>query len=346
MLRHVPAAEIPATHDLFEPEDLETVVRTGNLSYSLVTVGDVMLGERSESLIEEHGATYPFRSVLPLLKTAPYVFGNLEGPLAPKEWKRARNHVYAMKQDRARGLVDAGLHVMTVANNHLMDCGPEGVLETLRVLESAGVAPVGVGTDERTAHRPIVRHVGSCRIGFLAYYWHRRCAAGASHPGAAVDSSDRLEADLRELRGKVDRIVVGFHWGIPYEREPLPQDRVKARFAIDCGADLVVGHHPHVVQPFEIHRGKPIFYSLGNFAFGTGNSRAEGLLLGIRFEDDDRILIDVFNLYLKNRDPRVNYQTKVMKGEAATRMLNRLARLSGPDGQMLSHELAWGRIRL
>ncbi len=136
-----------------------------------------------------------------------------------------------------------------------------------------------------------------------------------------------------------------FHWGVPYVREPSPEDRAKARLAIDLGADVVVGHHPHVIQPFEIYRGRPIFFSVGNFAFGSGNSRAEGLLVGIRFEEASTTLV-AYPLYVKNRDPRVNYQPKVLKGERANHILHRLATISGSCGGLLSIDQGRGTLTL
>jgi len=345
ILKHVSPEEIPASSDLLSADELE-----GSLGatpgYDLVAVGDIMLGGRAEEPIATFGPDYCFHAVRPILRRSAVVLGNLEGPLAPDELKQPRNHSYAVKPERAGALARAGISVVTLANNHLMDCGREGVLRTIEAVERAGVAVVGAGAAERLAHRPVVRSAGGRRLGILGYYWNRRCAAGPNLPGGAIDTPDRLEADIRGLRRLADRVIVTFHWGIPYEREPLAEDRAKARFAVDCGADLVIGHHPHWIQPFEIHRGRPIFYSVGNFAFGSGNSRAEGLLLGARFGEGDGIELEVFPLYVKNRDPRVHYQPKALRGRGAERTLRFLSGLSGPHGKELRLEEGKGRIRL
>jgi poly-gamma-glutamate capsule biosynthesis protein CapA/YwtB (metallophosphatase superfamily) len=152
-----------------------------------------------------------------------------------------------------------------------------------------------------------------------------------------MDPHEALEADIRRLRPLVDRVVVTFHWGVPYVPEPSDADREKARFAVDCGADAVVGHHPHVLQPVEIYRGRPIFYSVGNFAFGSGNSRAEGMLLALRFEEA-RTTAHLYPTYVKNRDPRINYQPRLMRGGAARRILARLAGQSGASGEAIGIE--------
>jgi len=156
---------------------------------------------------------------------------------------------------------------------------------------------------------------------------------------------EELETDIRSLRSHVDRVVVTFHWGRPYKAEPSPRARAKALFAIDCGAHAVVGHHPHIIQEFEIYRRCPIFYSIGNFAFGSGNSRAEGLMLGFRFEDT-RTVVNVYALYVKNRDPRVNYQPKLLRGEAAERTLRRLIEISPRGRKLLRIKDGTGKLDL
>ena len=138
------------------------------------------------------------------------------------------------------------------------------------------------------------------------------------------------------LRRQVDFVVVTSHWGVPYERQPATDVRERARCAIDLGADAVVGHHPHIIQPCEVYRGRPIFYSVGNFAFGSGNSKAEGLLVGFRNEAK-RLTVEVYPLYVKNRDPRVRYQPKVLRGGSARRVLQKLIE----PGGVQPGELEW-----
>jgi len=140
-------------------------------------------------------------------------------------------------------------------------------------------------------------------------------------------------------------VVVTFHWGVPYVREPSEADRAKARLALDCGADVVIGHHPHIVQPFEIYRDRPIFFSVGNFTFGSGNTKGESLLLGIRFEDH-RMSVHVYPIYVKNRDPRVNYQPKVLRGNGAERILQMLGRISGTSGAYMKIKNHRGLLEL
>lgn len=344
-LRGVRPEEIPHDEELLSSEALSLrLAREESPRASLVAVGDVMLGDRAARAIATYGPDYPFRSVLPLLRSGEIVLGNLEGPFAHHAERQPRQYAYRVAPAMAHALTEAGFTVLTLANNHLLDCGRDGVLETLAAVNAAGMAAIGAGCDEAEAHRAVIQHTNWGRVGLLGYYWNRRCAATPTLPGSAMDTREALQADIGRVRPLVEWLVVTFHWGIPYEREPLPEDREKARWAIDCGADLVIGHHPHVVQPFEVYRDRPIFYSLGNFAFGSGNSRAEGLLLRVRFGPAG-VESQLFPVYVKNRDPRVNYQPRILTGRAAMRVLDELRGLCGEGGEQLRIRAGVGTLR-
>ncbi len=346
LLRRVDPGEIPPSEELCTAAQLEERLDSAREpSFSVIAVGDIMLGGRAAGALERRGIDYPFEAVLPLLKRACIVLGNLEGPLARRSTRTARNYSYKVDPELAAALSRAGVNVLNLANNHALDCGRDGVLETIEALGSAGLAVIGAGVDRTAAHRPAVRQAGRWRVGLLGYYWNGRYAATSDLPGTAVDDPEALESDIAALRDRADRIVVTFHWGVPYEREPAAETQAKARFAVDCGADAVIGHHPHIVQPFEIYRGRPIFYSVGNFLFGSRNSHAEGLLVGIRFEETETV-VSAYPLYVKNRDPRVDYQAKILRGAGAERVLRRLASISGSSGSSLEITAGRGALHL
>jgi hypothetical protein len=346
LLNHVAPQDIPPSEDLSSATGLEEFLRClGEPPLSLVAVGDIMLGGRAKKTLSQSGSDSPFEAVMPILRRASIVLGNLEGPLAQCSLRTDRRFSYKVGPDNAASLTRAGINVLTFANNHALDCGPAGVIETMEALARARAACIGAGVNERAAHSPAILMAGEWRVGLLGYYWNRRYAATADLPGVANGTRTALEADIRSLRERVDRVVVTFHWGVPYDRVPSESARRKARLAVDLGADVVVGHHPHIIQPFEIHRGRPIFYSVGNFTFGSRNSRAEGLLVGIRFEETQTV-VNTYPLYVKNRDPRVNYQPKILRGESAERVLRHLADISGPTGGDLRIEMGRGILRL
>ncbi len=347
LLKRVPSGQIPDSGDLLSASKLrQHLTSLKDPPLSLLIVGDIMLAGRTRRLLKENGLEYPFEATLPILEQARIVVGNLEGPLT-REPRRPtlRNYAYRVKPKLAMTLKKAGFTAMALANNHLLDCGRKGVLDTLEALAATGIAPLGAGMNEKAAHSPVILIADGKRVGLLNYYWNTRTAARGNLPGSARDTPSELKADIQGVKEQCDRVVIIFHWGIPYHAEPLPEDKTKARSTIDYGADAVVGHHPHVIQPFEIYRGRPIFYSIGNFAFGSGNSLAEGLIIGFRFEDD-RMLVGVYPLYVKNRDPRVAYQPKALGGRGAERELSKLARSSGSSGRLLRIEKGMGKLDL
>jgi poly-gamma-glutamate capsule biosynthesis protein CapA/YwtB (metallophosphatase superfamily) len=335
LTRHVSVDEIPPTEDLFSAAELAAwLSERRDPGLDLLVGGDVMLGGRAKALLIAHGRGYPFAAVQPLIARAAVTLANLEGPLARRAARQERRFSYRVAPETAAILAASGISLVTLANNHLFDCGAEGVIETLEALKRAGVKTVGAGIDRAAAHAPAVFDTPNGRLGVLGYYWNRRCAATGRRPGGAMDDAASLDRDIRALRREVDCLVVTSHWGVPYERAPGPAERERARLAIALGADAVIAHHPHVIQPFELYRGRPIFYSVGNLAFGSGNSKAEGLAIGLRF-DRAWLTVEIYPLYVKNRDPRVAYQPKVMRGPSARRQLSRLLDASQTAGALV-----------
>src|SRR3989442_4480583 len=179
MLKHVAREEIPESQDLCTAAALEAELDARRApDFSLLAVGDIMLDGRARQVLAERGADHPFQAVLPLLRRAPIVLGNLEGPFARVAPREHRNHSYRVDPALASALERAGINVVTLANNHLLDCGRAGVLETLQALDEAGVAAVGAGIHERAAPPPVIREAGGAgggRGGGLGHYWERRC---------------------------------------------------------------------------------------------------------------------------------------------------------------------------
>ncbi len=343
-----PDGIFPNDDEMIPPGELELLLRTiSDKPYHLVAVGDVMTGGRMRRRLADHGSNYPFAWVKPVFDRSSIVLANLEAPFARTAEKESttRNFAYRVNPNSAHVLRRAGINVVTVANNHMMDCGHEGVRETLETLARQGIPSIGGGLDEVTAHDPAILSAGARKIGLLGYYWNSRTAARNGLPGSARDLPELVQRDIEKLKQHVDRVVVTVHWGVPYERQPTDEDRKKARHFIDCGADIVVGHHPHIMQAFEVYRGRPIFYSVGNFAFGSGNSKAESLVVAVRFSDD-QIEVDLFPAYVRNRDPRLDYQPKLMCGTAALRTLDRLVSISGDSGKQLQINEFYGRLRM
>ncbi len=229
--------------------------------------------------------TYPFLKIADTLSAADLTFADLECPTSDRG--RNQHHLYSFRADpRAiAGLKYAGIDVVSVANNHTYDWGPEALLDTLRRLSDAHVRPVGAGANDLEAHYPALMDLDGLRVAFLAYVdvEPKEAEAAPDKPGVAWLEPERVLADIRFARPLADLVVVSLHWGIEYATQPKPQQVELAHRMIDAGADLIVGSHPHVVQPLEEYQGHWIAYSLGNFIFDQRDAGTRrGAMLRVR----------------------------------------------------------------
>lgn len=184
-----------------------------------------------------------------------------------------KQFTFRLPPHRVSILQEMEADIVTLANNHILDFGTEGLLDSCQTLEEAGIAYVGGGENLDRARELKTLEAGGKTIGFLGtsrVYMDASWAAGPSHPGvfSTYDPAQALES-IREAKNQCDYLVVYVHWGVERETKPKEYQRTMGRQYIDAGADLVVGSHPHVLQNVEYYNGKPIVYSLGNFVFGS-----------------------------------------------------------------------------
>lgn len=256
---------------------------------TLLFVGDIMLDRGVEAQIKTHQDwRWPFLNIADTLQEADIVFGNLESIISDKG-KRVGS-IYSFRADplAMEGLTYAGFDVLSIANNHSLDYGREALEDTLSRLGDAEIAYTGTGFSKSEAHSPAVLYINETEIGFLAYagLGPSNWAAGENYSGIAWIDENTLSVlveDILRAKSKTDIIIVSLHAGEEYTKDPSEFQRVFAKTAIDAGADLVIGHHPHVVQSIEQYKGKTIAYSLGNFIFDQDFSAdtMQGLMLKV-----------------------------------------------------------------
>ncbi len=235
--------------------------------------GDVYVPERVLAQTQTTAANpVVFSGVKGLLQSAMHNVVNLEGPVTtafvPPELKQ---FLLRMPFELPPILRLAGIDVATLANNHAMDYGYQGVFDTQVALTSAGISYTGAGRNRKEASRPVIVSASGRSYCILAFsrtlpqsFW-----AGQTTPGTASATMDELERDVGACADSNLYTIVTFHWGQELSNQIMPYQRELARRAIDAGARLVIGHHPHKLQDVEIYKEQPIFYSLGNFAFGS-----------------------------------------------------------------------------
>ncbi len=271
----------------------------------IIMVGDTSLARGVENMTGTYDMDYPLSAVSPWLKSADLAVGNYEGVIATDDVGIERPLGYRLhaQPGAAPALARAGFGLMNLANNHTMDLGPDGLKATLDYLHSSGIQTVGAGPSGRVARSAVVLNIRGVRVGFLSFTtvpdppdWGRD--REDSWTRAWIDPAlgpDLTKAYVRQAAQIADVLIVQFHWGNEYVPCPTEWQLVLGKSAIDTGAALVVGHHPHIVQPFETYGNGFIAYSLGNFLFDQ--PREPGMALWIRL--DKKGVIDVHGLTLK-----------------------------------------------
>lgn len=326
-------------------------------SLNLVVVGETNIQERpcpQDAL----------RNVADVLRDADVLIGHMEGMLSPPSqdpmrpdapYKVGWRHSDPSSVEAFR---DAGFAAVNCASN--VACGVEAVLDTIKHLDEAGITHCGIGRNRDEAHAPAIFEKKGVKFGMLGYtsvYWPQFVEAGDCTPGAATmkahtcyqpgrralempgaqpvvetrtDSAalSRLREDILQARDKVDVLVASFHWGISNQDATVDYQREIAHAAVDAGADMVLGHHPHVIQAMEIRNGKPIFYSLGNFAFDWWKMRdrnQDGIVLKCQVDNGG---IRQITMLASRRNSDNDVEWVDPKGAEGKLILNRIKELS------------------
>jgi poly-gamma-glutamate synthesis protein (capsule biosynthesis protein) len=198
----------------------------------------------------------PFAGVVSVLGKDDLTIANLEGPLSHAKPAVAHTFVFNGKPEYAEVLAKGSVELVNLANNHAGDFGPEGMKQTLEAVQKAGVGAFGNGrVDTR-----MVKGVEVVNIGYL---------------GGGKGTRERVVKDVLKYKHPDNLVIVTFHWGVEGLNVPTDDQRTMAHAVVDAGANLVLGHHPHVLQGIETYKGRHIVYSLGNFVFGGHSNPAD-----------------------------------------------------------------------
>jgi poly-gamma-glutamate capsule biosynthesis protein CapA/YwtB (metallophosphatase superfamily) len=240
---------------------------------TLVFCGDIMLGAEVASNMGPATVSDWLKGVSDVWNDSDLLIGNLEGPCVedaePINNKLPELILYS-STSRLRELATAGFSALTLGNNHILDCGPLGLAETIRGLDQAGICHAGAGMNLADALKPAIIRVRDVTVGLVSFCYGP--PAGRSSPGAAPYHYKSMRRALREARASADFVIAALHDGLEYSDVPPSQTRKRLRFLAENGADIVVGHHPHVLQGVEWRNGVPIAYSLGDFLFDNSLS--------------------------------------------------------------------------
>jgi poly-gamma-glutamate synthesis protein (capsule biosynthesis protein) len=219
-------------------------------------------------ILTQHDPAWPFRKIAPVMTAADIAFVNLESPFSDRGPYYDEGLIFHAAPDAIAGLELAGIDVVSTANNHARDCGPHGVAFTVNWLRSHGMQPLGSSESADRTHAGVIVERHGVRFGFLGYTFDQQNGNWRDiDPRIAIIDSQVAARDIADLKKRCDVVIVSMHNGVEYSPRASASQIEFAHAAIDAGAVLVIGHHPHVIQQRERYRGREIYYSLGNFVF-------------------------------------------------------------------------------
>jgi poly-gamma-glutamate synthesis protein (capsule biosynthesis protein) len=241
---------------------------------SLVAVGDVSPGSAIEA-VRVHGPRWHWQRVGAYLRAQDIAVGNLETAVGTggSPWPGKTFHFLAPPRTIAAAARDGGMDAVSLANNHALDFGRRTFVSGLATIRRAGIAAFGGGRDVGAALRPAVLVRGGVRVAFVGFddvdpfdFW-----ATSSRAGNGPATARAVRRAVHAAAARADVVVAFFHWGVELQRTPNHDQRTLARVALDAGAAIVLGAHPHVLQPIARHGRRLVAYSLGNFLFAPGS---------------------------------------------------------------------------
>ncbi|MGE5453790.1 MAG: CapA family protein [Methylocystaceae bacterium] len=255
-------------------------------------VGDIMLARKLNTYMTKYGYGHPVKNIGGDLASSDITFGNLESPIGTTGSKMPGKGICFRADPRSVATLNGGgFDVLSVANNHMLDYDEPAFNETLALLKANSIAAVGGGVNLEAAREPVIINKNGLKIAFLAYSdmadlyfsssYPRKFQAEEDTPGVAPTVRDLMLEDVTQAGKMADMVVVSLHWGWEYNKSPTEAQRLLAHELVDAGANLIIGHHPHVYQGIESYGGGVIAYSLGNFIFDQNQSleTREGLVL-------------------------------------------------------------------
>lgn len=307
--------------------------------------GDIMLARKVGRYMAAQGVDYPVAQVAAFLQDADLTLCNLESPLSTKGTPLPGKGIwFRADPQNVEALTMCGIDLVALANNHALDYDSPALLETVDVLDEAGISHVGAGANEDAAREPVIKEINGIRIGFLSYSemaemyfsvtYPRKLKATDDLPGIASFNVDDIIDDIGELKDDTDIIILLLHWGTEYQDMPQQYQIEAAHKLIDNGADIIIGHHPHCIQGVETYHGGLIAYSLGNFIFDQEWSAKtkQGAVLSLELSPLSWAKASIYPVYIEEG------KASIATGTEADEILGRLEEISRPLGTSFSRD--------
>lgn len=261
---------------------------------SISFVGDLNLNGFQELYLSKGISSLISDDCLKELKDSDLTMGNNEFAFSTRGEPQEKEYVFREEPSLVSVLTDMGMDIVSLANNHALDYGTDALVDTMTTLDASNIKYVGAGSDYSEAKKPQMIEVKGKKIGFIAASrvipnasWN----AGSKTPGLFTCYETKgLLKEVEEAKKNCDVVVTYLHWGVEREEYPEDYERKLGKELIDAGADIVIGSHPHILQGFEMYKGKAICYSLGNFLFSR---TTDTLILKVDISDKNEISVRV-----------------------------------------------------
>ena len=302
-----------------------TGTRPPSRRVSFCAVGDVLLDRGVRNIIDNNDFDYPFRYIRKMTGSHDLAFCNLECPITEEGNPIAKRFSFCADTSYANGIVNSGFNIISIANNHTLDYGRTGFIRTSQLLSEKGLFTIGGGENQKEARRASIITKNGLKFAFFAFIdmLPDGIVYIESEAGPAYASTEEIVREIEKIRDKVDFVIVSFHWGIEFNRYPRIDHVEKAHRIIDAGADLILGHHPHVLQSVEIYKERPIIYSLGNFVFDQHKlEQCQSAIFECVFEKGKVDSISFIPVILEESCPRI------AKKEEGKKIMNTIIEIS------------------
>jgi poly-gamma-glutamate synthesis protein (capsule biosynthesis protein) len=267
-----------------------------NKKTSIILVGDICPTKDTTAIFKSQNPKKLLNNMVKDIEQADLSIANLEFPLTNKKKGILKTGpILRGDEDYIHILKNAGFDVLSLANNHIKDCGEEGVLDTIRICKEHEVDILGAGSNLKEAKKPLVKEINGIKVGIMAFAEQEFNIATENSAGSNyLDLYYDFDA-IKEFKTQVDYLIILYHGGIEYYKYPSPLLQKKCRKLIESGADLVSCQHSHCIGTFENYKKGQIIYGQGNFVFGYRNNKPswnEGLLLNIVLEKNEINIIE------------------------------------------------------
>ncbi len=302
-----------------------------------MAMGDIMIGRGVGARLKKAGGyEKAFEKVASYLNLGDIVFANLESPLTDSKHglDNTRKIVLKAEPDAVNALTGAGINLISLSNNHILDYYEKGLFDTMELLDQNGIKHAGAGKNIEEARTPAIIEKNGLKIALFAYTSmaeltyagkpYQNYAAGPEKSGLVQNRYETIREDILKIRDQVDLVAVSLHWGVEDSFKVNPEQTELAHKLIDVGADMILGHHPHQFQGIELYKGKPILYSMGNILFDQNDpENMESFIIDMKYKGTE--LLEFYAIPVRIIDKSI---IEVQTGSSALSLLERQAELS------------------